>query len=204
MTVSSKQQGFTLIEVIIALAIFATISILAYKGIDQLLKTKGRIDEEDQRWQQLMVFFDRFEADVRHHINHPVRNWEDQLEPAWFGKPTFRGEEDAQLSLSRLGEADQTGFLMDSRRVGYRFKEGVIETVLWPALDMAPASKVEVFKLVDHVADFSIAYLNPNGQWSSVWPVNPVTTDPISYYPRAVSLSITLQSGESISRIFSL
>ena len=68
MFIRIKEKGFTLIEVIIALAIFSLISIAAYKSIDGLIKIKERIENEDRKWRQVMVFLDRFEMDIKQHL----------------------------------------------------------------------------------------------------------------------------------------
>ena len=200
----TKKHGFTLIEVVVALAIFAVLSITGYKGIDALLKTKERVETEDQKWQQLMLFFDRFELDVKQSVNRPVRTADDQIEPAWIGRPTFAGNDGAQLSISRFGDADQVGYLMDSRRIGYRLNKGAVELLVWPALDVASASRPEVFVTMPNVSALVLRYLNGDGQWLASWPVAGVAPKPALYAPSAVSLSITLKSGETMTRIFSL
>ena len=68
-----KHKGFTLIEVIIALSIFAVLSVMGYKGLSSLIQTKERVDVEDNKWQQLILFFDRFELDVKQSVNRPIR-----------------------------------------------------------------------------------------------------------------------------------
>ena len=76
---SHKIKGFTLVEVIIALAIFAVLSIIGYKGISSLIQTKERVQIEDAKWQELMVFFDRFEFDIKQSINRPIRNRDNDI-----------------------------------------------------------------------------------------------------------------------------
>jgi general secretion pathway protein J len=89
MRTSKDQKGFTLVEVMIALAIFSLISIAADKGIDGLMRVKERIGDEDQKWQEVMHFLDRFELDIKQHANRPIRNANDQVEPAWWAQPVF-------------------------------------------------------------------------------------------------------------------
>ena len=203
-SIKQKEGGFTIIELIIALAIFASVSIMSYKAINQLIKSNSHIYIENQKWQQFMLFFDRFETDIRHHIDRPIRNKDDQIEPAWYGTPYLTGEYGVNLAFSRLGEIQGNDFLMDSRRVGYRLKNGSIETLIWPVLDLAPSSKPEIFKLLDNVADFSIDYLNENGRWSKTWPNESMQLNPTINYPRAILISVVLNSGESVVRVFSL
>ena len=113
-----KTLGFTLIEVIVALSIFAVLSIIGYKGISSLIQTKERVQIEDDKWQQLILFFDRFELDIKQSVNRPITTRDNTIEPAWLARPTFAGEDGAQLVFSRFGDPEQSGFLMDTRRVG--------------------------------------------------------------------------------------
>lgn len=199
-----KNRGFTLIEVIVALSIFAVLSIIGYKGISSLIQTKERVEVEDAKWQQMILFFDRFELDVKQSVNRPIRTREDTVEPAWLGRPSFAGEDGAQLVFSRFGDPEQLGFLMDTRRVGYRLHDGAIELLIWPSLDVAPSSKPEVFKVLTHVAQISFSYLSADGRWLNVWPEATVTTQQKSFAPSAVQLVIKLETGEMVARVFAL
>ena len=197
-------KGFTLIEVVIALAIFSMISIAAYKSIDGLMGVKARIEAEDRQWQQVMLFLDRFDLDVKQHVNRPIRNASDRLEPAWWGQPIFTNQFGAQLSFSRFGDAQQTGYLMDTRRIGYRLNRGAIEFIQWPSLDVTSAEKPEVFEVLENVSDLTFKYLSKDGRWILTWPDPIASNDAEAVFPRAVSLEITMRSGEKIQRLFSL
>lgn len=204
-----KNRGFTLIEVIVALSIFALLSIIGYKGVSSLIQTKERVQVEDSKWQQLILFFDRFELDVKQSVNRPIRTREDTVEPAWLGRPSFSGQDGAQLLLSRFGDPEQSGFLMDTRRIGYRLHDGAIELLIWPSLDVAPSAKPEVFKVLPHVTQLTFSYLSADGRWLNAWPESPVvsqaaTAQQKSFAPSAVQLMVKLETGEVVTRIFAL
>lgn len=204
-----KNSGFTLIEVMVAISIFAVLSIIGYKGVSTLLQTKERVEVEDSKWQNLILFFDRFELDVKQSVNRPIRSREDTVEPAFIGRPSFVGENGSQLAFSRFGDPEQSGFLMDTRRIGYRLNEGAIELLIWPSLDVAPSAKPEVFKVLPHVAQMTISYLAEDGRWLSIWPQpllasQPANSQQKSFAPSAVQLMIRLDTGEIVSRIFAL
>lgn len=199
-----KSFGFTLIEVIVALSVFAALSIIGYKGINSLIQTKQRITVEDSKWQELILFFDRFELDIKQCVKRPIRTNDDQLQAAWLAAPSFAGEDGAQLVFSRFGDPEQPGFLMDTRRVGYRLHEGAIELLIWPSLDAAPSAKPERFIVLTHVAQVTFAYLAADGQWLNAWPDVTQTIAQKSFAPSAVQLTIKLETGEVVSRVFAL
>lgn len=199
-----RSQGFTLIEVIVALSIFAVLSIVGYKAISSLIETKVRVEVEDNKWQELVLFFDRVEMDVKQSVNRPITTRNGSLESAWFGKPTYVGNDGAQLVFSRFGDSEQTGFLRDTRRVGYRLNEGAVELIIWPSLDAAPNSSPEVFKVLPHVDKLLFTYLTSDGRWLNIWPENVIVPQQKNFKPNALQLSITLDTGEFITRIFAL
>ena len=204
MFIKAKEKGFTLIEVIIALAIFSLISIAAYKSIDGLIKIKERIEQEDRKWRQVMVFLDRFEMDIKQHVNRPIRNANDIIEPAWWAQPLITNQHDSQLTFSRFGNAQLSGYLMDTRRIGYRLNRGSIELVQWPSLDLTKGVNPEVFEVLQNVNNLNIKYLTNDGRWILYWPEVAGNNSADTIFPKAVSLNITMHSGEKIQRLFSL
>lgn len=199
-----KTKGFTLIEVIVALSIFAVLSVVGYKGLNSLIETKERVAAEDDKWQQLILFFDRVELDVKQSVNRPIRGRDGGREPAWLGRPTYAEEYGAQLVFSRFGDSEQTGFLMDTRRIAYRLHDGAIELLIWPSLDAAPNAKPEVFKVLPHVAQITLSYLTQDGRLVNAWPESFEVSETKSFAPSALQMSIKLDTGETVTRIFAI
>jgi len=201
---NSRHIGFTLIEVVIALAIFSLISIAAYRGVDSLLRAKESVQAENRKWQEIMLFFDRFELDIKQHINRPVRNGLNQIEPAWFATSVPIGSQKTQLNFTRSGDKVQSGFLMDSRRISYRLSNGNIELLFWPALDITADSRPEIFIVLKNVRRFNLKYLTSQGAWLEFWPEPNSQDKNRPYHPKALQLELTMGSGEEIKRLFAL
>jgi len=193
--------GFTLVEVLVALVIFAILSALSYRSLSALLETKERIELETSRWREVMVFFNRFDQDIRRHIDRPVRQ-ANGYQPGWYGKPGYSGDNDAQLMFSMLGNPEQPGTLMDSRRIGYRLNAGNIEELIWPAMDTAQSSKPVAYAVLRQVRQLSFRYMTSQGYtWSDRWPAR---NAPDGAIPKAVEIRVTLVSGETLNRIINL
>ena len=199
-----KNNGFTLIEVIIALSIFAVLSVIGYKGLNSLIQTKERVAREDDKWQQLVLFFDRMELDVKQSVNRPVRGRNGDIEPAFIGHATYAGKYEAQLIFSRFGDREQSGFLMDTRRIAYRLNNGAVELLIWPSLDAAPTAKPEIFRVLSNVAQMTISYLTKDGRLVSAWPDSLAVSEPKAFAPYALKVSIKLSSGEMVTRLLAL
>ncbi|NOT65100.1 MAG: type II secretion system minor pseudopilin GspJ [Methylotenera sp.] len=181
-------RGFTLIEVLVALVIFAVLSALSYRSLSVLLQTRERVEAETTRWREVMIFFNRLDSDFKRHVNRSVK-LQKQTQPVWLAKPELENENDAQLIFSALGNPEQNGWLMDTRRMAYRLKAGNVEMLIWPVLDSDAISKPASYPVLTGVKTFTLRYmLNKSHTWVNAWPVVDVNA---SVFPKAVEVSVT-------------
>src|SRR5262249_48193255 len=68
-----RARGFTLLEVLIALAIMATLAVTAYRALSGMLDGEVQVAQERDRWRDLDLFFTRFEHDVGHMLPRAYR-----------------------------------------------------------------------------------------------------------------------------------
>lgn len=194
---ASRSAGFTLVEILLALAIFSVIAVLAYRATAALTEGEAQLSAEAHRWRTLDALFTRFEADIRQAVPRGSRLGS-RIEPAWLALPADNAG-NAALVFTRAGAefADEPGIA--GQRIGYRLRGHAVEIAYWPQLDNAADVWPAVYTLVDGVAGFRVAYLNRAGAWRDSWP-----TQGESDLPRAVRLGLTLDSGEAIERWFVL
>ena len=188
-------RGFTLIEALLALAIFGVIAVLAYRGTSALTDGEARLSSEAQRWRALEALFTRFEADIRQAVPRGVRAGAAR-EPAWLG--SVAGKQSA-LVFTRAGSEFSLEPAPAGQRVGYRLRDGTIELAYWRELDHAESAQPVVYPLVADVAAFQLEYLTRDGAWRDRWPLLGEAD-----VPRAVRLSLTLADGAQIDRWFTL
>lgn len=79
---ANRQRGLTLIELCVAVALLAVISIMSYRGIDGLNRVSERTQADSQRWQSTAAFFERFARDVTQPARRPLRSADDSGNPA--------------------------------------------------------------------------------------------------------------------------
>jgi general secretion pathway protein J len=194
---ASREAGFTLVEVLLALAIFGVIAVLAYRATAALTEGEARLAAEARRWRTLEALFTRFEADIRQAVPRGSRVGA-RVEPAWLALPAD-GAGNAALVFTRAGAefADDPG--LAGQRIGYRLRGHAVEIAYWPRLDNAADVQPAVYTLADGVSGFRVAYLGRAGAWRDNWPV---PGEPA--LPRAVRVNLTLDSGEAIERWFAL
>jgi general secretion pathway protein J len=195
-----RQRGFTLIELLVALVIITLLSIAGYRGLDTVLQTRERVTVETRKWQHLTFFFSRLSQDVAQAVPRSVRDEDGAIErAAWIGNEVKVGENDAELIFTRAGIPDQGSALQAPQRIAYRFEQGAILQLRWPALDAAPRAKIVRYPVLEGVGDFKLRHLDANGIWQPKWQNTNLTL-----LPTALEVTLTLQSGEVVTRIFAL
>jgi general secretion pathway protein J len=66
-------RGFTLLEVLVAVTIFALLGMAAYSGLDAVLKARARLDDENRQWRSVALFWVRLERDLSAFVERPAR-----------------------------------------------------------------------------------------------------------------------------------
>jgi general secretion pathway protein J len=196
-----RGAGFTLIEVLVAVAIFGLLSVLAYGALGNLLDTRARLDAEREFWRDLSLTFMRMGDDLAHARARPARD------TAGFPLPAFRGQPvdprplgEPSLELTRGGELEfSSGRRSDLRRVAWRLNEGRLERLVWPVLDQAPASKTLDSPLLRDVELFELQFIAIDGTRHDRWPP---PGSAVVGSPRAVEVKLELKEHGEFTRLF--
>jgi general secretion pathway protein J len=197
---SKRSAGFTLIEVMVAISIFAVMSAMAYRGLGAMLSARGQIAQENEKWRQLAMFFARTERDFNALVNRPIRDSYDQIQPALKAGEDAQGETDALLAFTRTGLPGQSGMLSSVQRFGYRLRNRVVEQLIWTAPDQAPRTVPAVYPVLGEVSNFELRYLDRNRVWVTRWP----PAGQLETLPLAAEIALTLAGGQRVTRMFVL
>lgn len=192
MTCAHRLRAFTLVELLIALAILASMAVLGYRALASLAESESRLAAEGGRWRAFDGFFARIEADMRSAVPRAARLGA-ASEAAWWGGEDAGGN--AELRFSRAAsefglEAGGAG-----QRIGYRLRDGSIEVLYWAQFDRRADALPVAHAIVDGIAQFRVEYLDAGGAWRTRWPA--LGESPL---PRAVRVELALERGEVIDR----
>lgn len=190
---TARSAGFTLFEVLIALAIFAILAVVAYRGLAQMTTAKQALDADTRKWRDLTLVLGRFDEDLSQVAARPWRDDGGVSRPPLRGGAAPIDNNGAKLELVRF---DSERFV----HLGYRLREERLEMLMWGDLDQAPRSQPQVLLLLDGVRDFSVRFLDNSGQWQLTWPPGGNPNLP----PRGVELAMTLRGGDTITRLVAL
>jgi general secretion pathway protein J len=199
---SIRHSGFTLIEVLVAVAIFGLLSVLAYGALGNLLDTRVRLDAERAFWRDLSLTFMRLGDDLAHARQRSIRDTGGFPLPAFRGQPVDpRPLGEPSLELTRGGELEfSPARRSDLRRVAWRLNEGKLERLVWPVLDQAPVSKSLDSPLLQDVELFELQFIAADGTRQSRWP--PPGSAITETTPRAVEVRLRLRERGEFSRLF--
>jgi len=192
----AARRGFTLLEVLVALAILALLSVLGYRALASLTDSEVRLTAETRRWRSLDLLFTRLEADLRAALPRGARMG-NVAERPWVGAADRAGN--TELAFSRAGPEFTSEIGSAGQRLGYRLREGAVEVLYWPYLDNGPGSTPTAYALVDGIARFRIEYLDGGGVVRDSWPIPGDAA-----LPRAVRVELTLPGGETVERWLAL
>jgi len=82
---ATQQRGFTLLEVIIVVLIFAIMSAMAYGGLNSVLKTRVAVEASMQRTADLQRAYMRMRSDFQNLAMRPIRDNFGDTQPALLG-----------------------------------------------------------------------------------------------------------------------
>ncbi|SDU16934.1 type II secretion system minor pseudopilin GspJ [Halopseudomonas salegens] len=133
--VTRNQAGFTLLEILVALAVFAVMSIMAHQGLRAILDADHITRGQSQRLADLQVTLSVLERDLAQVISSSTRDeYGDRLPPLRL-RP---GSDAVRLELVRSGAGGSERL----RRTAWVLHERGLERELWPGVDVVdPESK---------------------------------------------------------------
>ena len=192
-------RGFTLLELLVALAVFAIIAVAAYTGLQSVLRTQVAVEQQSDRLAEVQMAVYFLEQDIEQILPRPVRDEFDQRQPALQSG----GLDDTVLTLTRTGwdnplERTRAGL----QRLNYRFSDDQLIRQYWPVLDRAGLSEPRQSVLLTGIDDIRLRFLDNNDQWQTSWPSDN-ETDPAAL-PRAVEVTLILDDWGPITRLLRL
>lgn len=199
MTSSCRSRGFTLIEVMVALAIFGVLSALAYATLAQTLDNSELLNERMDRLQSIQRTMTYLTTELLQAAPRPVRADFGQYEPAL--QSSFAS--DFALQLTHNGWPNSAGVPRSTQqRTAYRIEDTDLVRYHWNVLDRTVNNIPIATVLLDEIDSLTFRFLQQNGDWSDQWPpINVQAVSNSNSLPRAVAITLMLPDEGELTRI---
>ena len=191
-----RARAFTLVELLIALAIFALLSAFAYRGLAVLLESREALDRDSRKWRDVALFVGRFERDVQAALDRPATGPSGTPQSPVSSLLDLGGTTASGLAITRAGATLYANELAAPQRVGYRLAEGRVDRLAWPGVDAGPRAEAATTPVLENVRSLGFRFLDRTLEWRRDWAL-PSTQG----MPLAVEMTLELAGGEKILRV---
>jgi general secretion pathway protein J len=203
MSARRRYTGFTLLELLVAMAIFAVVGTLALTGYTQLERQSEYAEQKLARLREVQRAVQTIAQDLAQLEPRPIR------EPLGDARmPALQGGvgSDYSLTLTRAGWSNTAGLPRPTlQRVGYRYADNALWRDYWPTLDSTLTVEPVRTELLKGVIRVSFRYMDANRDWIERWPPGNSTAMIVERSrPAAVELTMELEDWGEIKRLIEL
>jgi general secretion pathway protein J len=195
-----KNRAFTLIEVLVALAIFAILAALAYGTLGQTLDSAEMLNDRMDRLQALQRTMRLLSEDLQQLSPRPIR---DELGDGFGPALDTDFQSGFALELTHGGWSNPMVLPRSTlQRSAYRIEEDELIRYHWTVLDRTLANEPLSVTLLDGVESILFRFLQADGEWTEQWPPqNRPGLLGARERPRAVEIIVTLTGEGEIRRL---
>lgn len=197
---TSSSNGFTLLELLIAMAIFSLISIMSFSGLNSVLFNKEVIDKELTRLSDIQRSMLNLARDIEQTVDRPINiGLGSTIEAVKGGSQV----DSTLFELTRSGWRNPANqHRSNLQRVAYSFEDNQLIRLYWYHLDRTQTDEPVSRVLLKDVEDVKVRFLDD--KWFDSWPalVPAASATVVPSIPRAIEITLTLKKWGSITRLF--
>lgn len=198
---SNLYGGFTLLEMVVAIGIFAIIAVISYSSLVQFIDTRETIESRHEELAALQMTMTLIGRDARFMINRPVRDSYGDEEAMLLSGESLALAESEFFRLTTSHPDPRIGLASRSQRVGWRLQDGDLQRVRWDVLDRDEDSKEYIRTVLTGVSIAEVRYytFSEDGELETTdeW-------DIASSLPAGIEFLLTMDSGKEYRRVFAV
>ncbi len=189
------QRGFTLLEIIVAVSIFAVITSIVFPGLIQFVDLRERLEEKHLQLIGLQKTFLFLSNDLRYAANRLAKD-----EYGEKDKTTIKVNDDGLLDLTAFYPDINLNGLSVPRRLRWVLEENELKRIQYPVMDPESETRTMVQTLLKEVEDVEVEVSfiedgrdSTDDKWEEQ-----------TRLPDLITLKIEMQSGLEYRRVFSM
>jgi len=193
-------KAFTLIEVLVAMAVFALVSALAYGTLNQTLLSAELLSDRMDRLQALQRAVRLLTDDLQQLTPRPIR---DELGDNYGPALNTSFQTGFALELTRGGWSNPMVLPRSTQqRAAYRIEDNELVRYYWNVLDRTLSNEPIVVSLLDGVESLQFRFYRSDSDFVEQWPaINTAGPPNVRSRPRAVEFILTLEDEGEIMRL---
>jgi general secretion pathway protein J len=186
--------GFTLLEILIALFIFAMLALLLSSALHNVIGIQSRTEQNADRLHETQIALLIMSRDITQAVNRSVVTASGKEEAAFVGKPNG-------FTFTHAGVANPEGKFLRSglQRTRYFIDGKTLWRNTWAVLDQAPQSAPLRRALLSNLDGASFEYLDSKNVFHHEWPVQEGAPEPL---PRAVRIYLDISKWGRLSQLY--
>jgi general secretion pathway protein J len=192
--------GFTLLEVLVAVAVFVIVGTMAMGGYNELITQSDRVEVNAARIRAVQSAIMRVSQDFATLEPRPVREpLGEELDAA------LRASKDTEqlVEFTHSSWSNPAGVPRPTlQRVAYRLQDNKLRREYWNVLDRTMTDEPVSVVLLDRVKSITLRFMGSDRDWKEQWP-------PLGYSgrdaklvrPLAVEITLELEDWGKITRV---
>jgi general secretion pathway protein J len=189
-------DGFSLIELLVALMIFATMAAIAYAGLSAVTRTHAALDVRERELSSLGRTLALIERDLRGFAVRPVRDGNGASLPAIGGQVDL-------VELSAYGRGRVAGGDLGLiERIAYQRDGDGLHRLRWSVLDRTASTLPDRRLLLAGADIFRVRFLGADNRWHAQWPLPGATQ--AAAQPLAVEFTLATPAIGEVRRLVEL
>ena len=225
---AARSSGFTLLELLVAMFIAAVIFAMGYGAINQAVKNRSGLEEQQTRLLELQTAVRTLEQDFLQLAQRPIRQpvgsgylpalissatgsslSSSSSSASGFSSPSSSGtttSAGALFALTRAGWTNPAGLQRPAlQRVAYFFENGVLRREYWTVLDPTQSSQAVRKDLLTHLKSVSLRFMDQAKNWQPQWPPpNNANQNDLRNRPIAVEITLETEDWGKIVRLIEI
>lgn len=184
--------GFTLLELVVVMAIFTVFAAMAYGGLNYVLSTRRALEERLDRSAEWQKAFQRLRNDLQQATPRPSRDGFGETRPALLFEDFGQ-----RLEFTRAGWRNPLYLPRPSlERVVYRYDEDERQLLreTWRNLDRATEQDPVQLVVLAGIDELSWRFLDSNREWRDRWPVQGLSVSAGNSPPPPKAVELNLRS----------